>query len=105
MRELLERSIALWNDCGAELPQLGREHSAAEQTIREKHLDRFFKIIESELMRLPRTRAERDRSRERITTAFMDFARSAVGMTDQHLHLLLEGGFSGIGTEKRDLDP
>ena len=50
-------------------------------------------------MRLPRTRAERDRSRERITAAFMDFARSAVGMTDQHLHLLLEGGFSAIGTE------
>jgi len=99
MNELLERSLALWHDCGPEFPHLGREYSREEQIAREKHLDRFFKSIEAELLRLPLTRAERDQSRERITVAFMDFGRGAAGLRDQHLKLLLEGGFSAIGTE------
>jgi hypothetical protein len=95
----LERSIAVWHDCGSDFPPLEPEYSVAQQLDCEKHLDRFFKSIEAELLRLPRTRADRDRSRERITAAFMDFGRGAAGLQNQHLKLLLEGGFSAIGTE------
>lgn len=97
--ELLERSIAIWHECGSGLPRLGREYTIAEQAEREERLDGFLKSIETELRALPRTRAERHHARDRITAAFMDFGRGAVGLGEQHLKLLLEGGFSAIGTE------
>ena len=99
MTELLERAIAVWGEGGAEFAAIGREYTTAEQIACEQHLDRFLASIEAELRRLPRTRAERDESRRRITAAFVDFSRGAIGLAEPHLKLLLEGGFSTIGTE------
>ena len=99
MTALLERSLALWHASANDLPLLAREYSLAEQIDHEKHLDRFLKSIEAELLRLPATRTDRDQSRRRITAAFSAFAKGAVGLADRHLAMLLDGGFSAIGRD------
>jgi len=50
--ELLERAVQMWHVCGSEFPQMAREYSESEQLDRERHLDRFLKSIEAELLRL-----------------------------------------------------
>lgn len=107
--ELLERSVQLWHECGSEFPQMPRQFNELEQLDRERHLDRFLKSIEAELLRVPRTREERKQARERITAAFREFGRSAVDLGDDHLKLLLDDGFSAIGgdlgRQARRFDP
>lgn len=96
---LLENSLALWRDSPAAPPRFRRSFGAAEQAGREAELERFLEAIQAELKRLPRSRPERDATRERITAAFVRFGRTAVDLDDTHLELLLQGGFSSIGTE------
>lgn len=99
MKELLDGSVELWRDCGTEFPRIPREYSDAEQLEREAHLDEFLTCIEAELRRLPCTRAERTAARERITSAFREFSRRAMDLREDHLTLLLQGGFSAIGRD------
>ncbi len=77
----------------------GRSFSSDEQAVREAELARLIASIQAEVTRLPRTRADRDGARERITAAFVHFGRTALEFGDQHLNLLLGGGFSAIATE------
>jgi hypothetical protein len=108
-RELLEEAIALWRESDTSFPRVARQFTLREQAVCEGQLVEFLGTIEAELTRLPRTRPERDRVRERITLAFIRFAKSAIGMEDRHLELLLDGGFSGVGTslarQARRFDP
>ncbi len=97
MNNLLENAIEMWQECGAELPPLGRKYTPEEQRIREGHLGVFLKGLEGELTRLPRSRHERDAVRERIRSSFQAFGRDAIGLTESHLALLL-GTFSTVGT-------
>jgi hypothetical protein len=109
MRELLEDSIALWHACPACLPPMPRAFSEEEQAIREGQLDGFLEAIEAELRSIPRTRAERQAARDRVTAAFVHFAQAALDLDEQHIRLLLDGGFSAIGTnlgrQARRFDP
>lgn len=106
---LLEESVALWHE-SEPLPSLpGRTYREEEQSRREADLDCFLESIEAEFRRLPRTRSDRDRTRERITAAFVRFAKCALDLEDRHLDLLLDGGFSAVGTalgrQARRFDP
>ena len=65
MKELIEDAVALWEECPAGLPALGRAFNTSEQEAREAELARFIESIEGELHRPPRTRAERQQARER----------------------------------------
>jgi hypothetical protein len=96
--QLLEETIALWQECPVSRPQLGHSFPPERQAAREMELQRFWGSIERELSRLPRTRPERQEARERITSAFVCFAKAGLHLDDGHLELLLEGGFSAIGT-------
>jgi hypothetical protein len=107
--ELLEDAIALWREADSSFPPVARPFSEQEQRAREQHLAQFLSSVEAELARLPRTRPDRDGARERITAAFVRFARSGLGLEDRHITLLLDGGFSGIGAalacQARRFDP
>ncbi|HUJ20184.1 MAG TPA: hypothetical protein VLX58_01625 [Bryobacteraceae bacterium] len=107
--ELLDRTIALWQQCPASLPEFEHAFSPDEQTARERQLELFFEGIERELRSLPRTRSERQAARERINAAFARFATDGLDLKDRHLDLLLRGGFSSIGTKlarrARQFDP
>ena len=109
MTELLEETIALWRDCPAGLPVLGRTFAAPEQAAAEGEFDRFFGRVQAELKALPRTRPERAAAHQRITAAFAQFGRTALGLEDRHLEVLLAGGFAAIGTslarQARRFDP
>jgi len=90
--------MALWQGCEPAEPTGCRCYSAGEQAVREAELARLIGAIQAELARLPRTRADRDGARERITAAFVRFGRSALDFEDRHLELLLGNGFSAIAT-------
>jgi hypothetical protein len=95
---LLEKSITLWLESPAVLPGL-KPFSGDGQEHRERHLEHFLRSIELELRSLPRTRSERQASRQRINSAFVGFARAGLELQEPHVELLLGGGFSAIGTE------
>ncbi len=107
--ELLEDAVAQWRSSDTVFPEFARRFTRREQAEREAELTHFLECIEAEVAELPRVRSERDRTRERITTAFTHLAKSALEMEDRHLQLLLRDGFSGIGTslarEARRFDP
>jgi hypothetical protein len=97
--EQLRRAISLWEASPQAMPRLARSFTAAEQSAREAELETFVSCLQSEVERVPQTRPERDGARERITASFVRFARTALDFSDAQMALLLEGGFSNIGTE------
>ena len=99
MPALLAQSIALWRDCPDSLPAFGHSFSLEQQQSRERELDHFLEVVQSELRSLPASRREREEVQGRISEAFSRLALSALDLSDSHLDLLLAGGFSGIGTE------
>ncbi len=96
---MLERCIRLWRECDAAPSITGRQYSPSEQDSCEGELKRLLAAVQAELSRLPVTRPERDAARQRITSAFAQFGRAALGFEDRHLDLLLGGGFSAIATD------
>jgi len=96
--QLAAESIALWQGDESCLPPLGRRFTPAQQSHKESLLDQFLSSLESELLGAPRTRSDRARVHARISTAFSQFARSALELDDRHLALLLDQGFPAVGT-------
>ena len=97
--ELVDESITLWHECTTSFPVSGRQYSEEEQKEREPILDQFLHTIETESLRLLQRRTDRERSLERITSAFAQFASAALDLDDASLELLLRDGFSAVGTE------
>src|SRR5208282_5612688 len=93
MTSIVERlsaeSIASWQRGATCLPPLGRRFTPAQQSRKEALLDRFLATMESEFLTVPLTRKDRARVHARITSAFAEFARSALELEDRHLALLL----------------
>jgi hypothetical protein len=107
--ELLQQSLALWRQCPLTPPPWDRTFTPGSQAEREARLEEFLAGVEAELRSLPRTRAQREATRERIASAFVRFSKSAMDLEDHHLDLLLGGGFSAIGSQlarrAREFDP
>lgn len=99
MTELLQELIALWQESPVSLPSFERTFTPDEQAARETQLERFLASLQAELRSLPRSRPERDAARNRVTSAFVRLGRTGLDLEDRHLELLLDGGFSAIGTE------
>jgi hypothetical protein len=109
VKELLSRTIALWQESHTCLPPFARSFSPEEQAAREKELEAFLGNIQSECRSLPRTRSDRQAAHQRITSAFVRFAAAGLDLEPRHLDLLLDGGFAAIGThlarQARRFDP
>jgi hypothetical protein len=97
--ELVQKILASWGECPVRLPAFPETFSVAEQADREARLEEFLKSVERDLRRPPRSIAGREALKERLTVAFERFARAGLDMGDEHLGLLLNGGFSAIGMQ------
>ncbi len=95
----LDESLALWHASSTEFPPLGARYSPRAQQEREALFDRCLHAIQAESLNIPATRLQREKSLARITSAFAEFAKSALDLDDACVALLLPGGFSGVGSD------
>src|SRR5271165_4208926 len=109
MIDLLEEALAVWRDCPATMPRFERSFTPADRAAREPLMLQFLDSVQAELRRPPRNREERQSVHQRLTAAFSGFGRTALGLEDRHLDLLLGGGLSAVGTtlarQARRFDP
>jgi hypothetical protein len=97
--DLVQEALAEWEECAVCLPPFKETFTVAEQAAREARLEEFLKSVEGDLRRPPRSKSGRKALRERVTLAFERFAKARLDLEDEHLGLLLNGGFSAIGTQ------
>lgn len=102
--DLLEDAITTWGDCPGTLPDFEQvfpvpAYSPAEQVSHETEFDLFLQSVRSELTSVPVDKAGRAAAQRRISSAFVRLASAGLDLNGQHLRLLLDGGFSAIGTQ------
>jgi hypothetical protein len=97
--DLVQGALAEWEECPVRLPAFQETFTVAEQAVREARLEEFLKSVEGDLRRPPRTKSGRKTLRDRVTLAFERFAKAGLDLRDEHLGLLLNDGFSTLGTE------
>jgi len=97
--DLVQEALAEWEEGQVCLPPFKETFTVAEQTAREARLEEFLKSVEGDLRRPPRSKAGRKALRERVTLAFERFGKAGLDLKDEHLGLLLNGGFSELGTQ------
>jgi len=93
---LLTNALQQWASTETSFPVNGRTYSAAEQSAHERRMDVCLETVEGLLKGL-RTKWGRENVRERITIAFVEFAKPALGLDDCHIALLLDKGFAQMG--------
>jgi hypothetical protein len=97
--DLVQGALAEWEECPVCLPAFPKTFTVTEQVAREAHLEEFLKSVEGDLRHPPRTQAGRKALQARLTLAFERFGKGALDLEDDHLALLLNDGFSAIGTQ------
>ncbi|MFH1928948.1 MAG: hypothetical protein ABIK79_12370, partial [Chloroflexota bacterium] len=98
--DLVAGFSALWWESDTGTLPLTETYSDSQRSSREGHYQHFVDTMSEELKRVPRTREQRGATRERIMSAFGEFARNALGFQERHLDLLLSpGGFTQVGVE------
>ena len=93
---LLTNALQQWASTEASFAFDGRTYSAAEQSANERRMDMCLQTVEGLLKGL-RTKWGRATVRERVTAAFVEFAKPALGLEDCHIALLLDNGFATMG--------
>jgi hypothetical protein len=102
--DLLDEAIAVWRECPCQPPDFAQASSAPtyspeQQALHEREFDLFLQSVGSELRAVPGDRAARIAAQARISSAFVRLASAGLDLTGAHLRLLLDGGFSAIGTQ------
>jgi hypothetical protein len=99
VNDLLDEAIAIWRDCPAHLPDLAPAFSPEQQALHAREFDLFLQSVGAELTAVPVDRAARIAGQARISSAFVRLASAGLDLNIAHLRLLLDGGFSAIGTQ------
>lgn len=100
MNNLLDEAIAVWRTCPGDLPDFAQtSYGPGQQALHEREFDLFLHSVGAELKAVPNDRVERLAAHERISAAFVRLASTGLGLSGRHLELLLDGGFSAIGTQ------
>jgi hypothetical protein len=99
VNDLLDEAIAMWRDCPGSLPDLAQAFRPEQQELHEREFDLFLQSVGSELTAVPVDRAGRIAAQARISSAFVRLASAGLDLNSAHLRLLLDGGFSAIGTQ------
>jgi len=95
--DLVTGFSALWWESDTGTLPLTDTYSDSQRSSREAH---YLDTMSEELKRVPRTKEQRGATRERIMSAFGEFARRALGFKERHLDLLLSpNGFTQVGVE------
>jgi hypothetical protein len=108
----ITHTIEVWNGSAASPAQTGPRYSPQEQRKGEAAYDQGLQAVEREARRAPRSKAERlrtrNRTQDRITTAFARFSAIALDLEDEAIQLLTDD-FLPVGTKlaswARDFDP
>lgn len=99
VRQLVHEAEEAWWDGGSRLPNLGRAYPPAEQRAHGRELVRTVDRAMEELQHPPATSEERAAAESRMMTSGKTFARSALGVSDDDLDLLLRDGFASCAQE------
>lgn len=99
VNDLLDEAIDIWRGCPGRLPDLAQAFRPEEQELHEREFDLFLQSVGSELSAVPVDRAGRIAAQARISSAFVRLASAGLDLNGAHLRLLLDGGFSAIGTQ------
>jgi hypothetical protein len=91
------QTIEIWLRCAAQPTSTGPQYAPHEQNKREHAYDQGLLAVEREAKRVPRTKAERLGTQDRIIAAFARFSASALDLKEEATQLLTED-FLPIGT-------
>lgn len=107
--ELLQQFTRLWWSLDSTPPDFERAYSTKEQKRNERLLQHALQLLDRETGQAQATEREQRASQERIVTAWVDFARAALGITDRHVEALQAYGFAVAAREfyeqARQYDP
>ena len=102
------QTIAMWDNAAAHSVLNGAQYSHKQQQRREKAYDQGLRVVERELKRAPRTKADRIKAQDRIVAAFARFSATALDLEAETVHLLTDD-FLPVGTNlarwARQFDP
>jgi hypothetical protein len=82
------QSIAIWQDCRRPSELSGPHFGPAEQQTREDAYDEELQVVEQEIKRSPRSKAERQAVQDRTIASFARFSVSALGLEKEAVQLL-----------------
>ncbi len=99
VHQLLHESEEAWWNGGSRLPDLGRTYLPSEQQSNGRELARTIDQALAELRHPPTTADERAAAELRLTASGRTFARSAFGVSDEHVDLLTRDGFASCAQE------
>jgi hypothetical protein len=91
---LLRQSIRRWWTLKSEPPEFERLYSKGEQKANEGRLQHALDVLSSETSQMPKSSIERQEREQRITDAWVDFARVVLGVEDRHVEALRSYGFA-----------
>ena len=107
--QLLQRFTRLWWSLDPTPPAFELAYSKQEQIRNEGLLQHALHILDHETGQVHAIEREERASKERIVTAWVDFARAASGITDRHVEALQAYGFAAAAREfyeqARQFDP
>jgi hypothetical protein len=92
------QTIAMWDNAAAHSVLNGAQYSHKQQQRREKAYDQGLRVVERELKRAPRTKADRIKAQDRIVAAFARFSATALDLEAETVHLLTDD-FLPVGTK------
>jgi hypothetical protein len=99
MTHLLQEFLETWGQCAEVAPDLGRVFTVEEQRAGECAFQKFAGGLQAVLEQPPLTRGQRVACQERISAAFLEFARGPLHLDADQIRILFEGGLSSIGTQ------
>ncbi len=94
---LNQRYLNAWWNSDSSFPAEGRAYTLSEKFPRERSLSCYIDLVVSELRDLPRTPEARESARQRLTSAFVEFAAGALDLEERHLDIVLHHGFVDAG--------
>jgi hypothetical protein len=93
----VSQTIEVWNGSSAHSVQSGPRYGLKDHQKRENAYDRALREVEREVRQVPRTKAERVATQDRIITSFARFSASALDLEGKAVSLLTDE-FLPVGT-------
>lgn len=95
---LVDDSLAIWDSCTSELPELGRTYSEREQEEREQFAAARIAEVDTAMRDLRRRKLAPQDAQRRITAAIVELTSCALDVRDPYVDWLLGDGFGAVST-------
>lgn len=84
------QTIQVWDAGATRSPHDGPRYTLKEQQRREKAYDQGLQAVEREARKVPRSKAERLKTQDRITASFAEFSATALDLEGEAVRLLTD---------------